>query len=198
MLRKVAHLLQASHEALLQFLQALLLVHPPVTPLQPSSVPDYSSFVGLVPCWRLLPEKREEIMQRMGEMDVSKKTAEEHAGNVTRECRIQHQCKSDTQSGGDGQEARGITKHAMMLDCSKISCLDRCCVVNLRWPCSALGPRASGSCPWDLEKAFVKHGTQIWAEGPVWGGAGICRVGGVGVWGCRPHSCRWVRIHFTT
>ena len=97
-----------------------------------------------------------------------------------------------------GQEARGITKHAMMLDCSKISCHGRRCVVNLRWPCSVLGPRASGSCPWDLEKALVKHGTQIWAEGPVCGGAGICRMGGVGVWGCRPHSCRWVRIHFTT
>ncbi len=69
-LRRVAHLLQASHEALLQFLQTLLLVHPPVTPLQPSSAPDNSSFVGLVPCWRLLPEQREEIMQIIGEMDV--------------------------------------------------------------------------------------------------------------------------------
>ena len=67
---RVTHLLQASHEALLQFLQALLLVHPPVTPLQASPAPDNRSFVGLVPCWGLLPEKREAIMQITGEMDV--------------------------------------------------------------------------------------------------------------------------------
>ena len=69
-LRRVTHLLQASHEALLQLLQALLLVHPPVTPMQASPAPDNSSFVGLVPCWRLLPEKKEAIMQNTGEMDV--------------------------------------------------------------------------------------------------------------------------------
>ncbi len=197
----MTHLLQASHEALLQFLQALLLVHPPVTPLQPSSAPGNSTFVGFVPCWRLLPEQRETFMPRMGEISgyaFLRKLQKYNAG-LKDNAEIQHCCRTNTQSGRN--RTRGKRHHkacSAMVECSKISCHGKCCVVNLHRPCSALGPRTSGSCPWDLQKALVKHGAQIWAEGPVCGGAGICCMRRVGVRGCRPHSCRWVCIHFTT
>ncbi len=129
----------------------------------------------------------------------SRDIAEVYAGRVRRQCRNTALLQQTTRSGRDRTKAnRRCNACIAMVDCSKISSHNRCCVVNLRWPCSALGPGASGSCPWGLEKALVKHGTQIWAEGPVCGGAGICRVGRVGVWGCGPHSCRRVRIQFTT